>query len=367
MRTIDYLIQQFYNLRNNHSYHFYSTLKESFSKGMVRLSPNRQLIEICGTDANKFLQSMISNNVPKQEPGIGVFAGFFLPQGRILCDVFIYPVTHNTIWRNNKKENYNEGEQAFFIECDSNSAKNLMDHLKRYKLRSKLSFRLIDNDEWSVWASWGVDIPNNYQKTEIIGCYDNRAPELGRRDILPGNTKPEFEVDEIPPENYKIRRYLYGVPEGPDEIFENISFPIESCIDYMGGIDFYKGCYIGQELTTRIYHTGIVRKRIVPISLYDFNDSPPSILEYAPSTEINIPPMKANIIVRQDAKEKNIGKFCSGIGNIGLGLMRLDNLFNKDEKQRKCIINYVDKNNNNCVIGVKAFQPWWWPQKQTNQ
>ncbi|KAG5513807.1 hypothetical protein PMAC_000845 [Pneumocystis sp. 'macacae'] len=330
---------------------------------MTRLSPNRQLIEICGTDARKFLQSMISNNIPQSGPNVGVFAGFLQPQGRILCDVFIYPVAHNTIWRENKGGQYKNNEEAFFIECDSQSVENLVDHLKRYKLRSKLSLRLVNSEEWNIWSSWGIDLSEDYQKNEIIGCRDYRAPGLGRRDILPGNIKPEFEVDEIPPENYKIRRYLYGVPEGPNEIFENIAFPIESCIDYMGGINFYKGCYIGQELTTRIYHTGVVRKRIVPISLYNTNNSPPSTLEYIPSTKIRIP-MKASAIVRQDAKEKNVGKFCSGIGNIGLGLMRLDSIFTEDEKDKKCIINYIDEHNNNCAIGVKAFQPWWWPPKQ---
>ncbi|KAG5437744.1 hypothetical protein PCANB_000457 [Pneumocystis canis] len=336
-----------------------------FNKGMTRLSPNRQLIEICGKDAKKFLQNMISSNVPVEGPDMGIFSSFLQPQGRILCDVFIYPVTHNSLWKKRRGEIYDENEQAFFIECDIQSTENLMNHLKHHKLRSKWALRLINHNEWNVWSSWGIEIPENYEKKEIIGCYDRRAPGLGRRDILPSNTKPAFELEEMPIENYKLRRYLFGIPEGPDEIFENIAFPIESCIDYMGGIDFHKGCYIGQELTTRIHHTGTVRKRIVPISLYDFNMPPPSILEYTPCEKISTP-LKSSIIVREDARQKSIGKFCSGIGNIGLGLVRLDSVFNEHEKYKKCLINYIDNNNNNLTIGVKAFQPWWWPQQHTN-
>ncbi|EMR09208.1 hypothetical protein PNEG_02544 [Pneumocystis murina B123] len=331
---------------------------------MTRLNPKRRLIEIYGLDAGKFLQNMISNNIPSEGPGSGVFSGFFLPQGRILCDAFIYSIAHNSVWRKSRSISENKNYQAFFIECDVRSVENLLNHLKHYKLRSRVSLELVDNDEWSIWSSWGIDEKNDCKIKESIGCYDYRAPGMGRRDILPYNIKPTFELDEVPLENYRIKRYLLGVPEGPDDIFENKAFPIESCLDYMGGINFYKGCYIGQELTTRIYHAGVVRKRIVPISFYNPNDSPPSILKYIPSLKFYFP-VQATNIVREDSTEKNVGKFCSGIGNIGLGLMRLDSVFNQSE-QHKYIIHHTDQDNNNHIIGVKAFHPWWWSEKHIN-
>ena len=69
--------------------------------------------------------------------------------------------------------------------------------------------------------------------------------------------------------DYHLRRTLLGIPEGADDIQLGVSLPLESNLDYMSGVDFRKGCYLGQELTIRTYHKGVTRKRIVPVQFYD--------------------------------------------------------------------------------------------------
>ena len=101
--------------------------------------------------------------------------------------------------------------------------------------------------------------------------------------------------------------------------------PQESNIDYMGGIDFRKGCYVGQELTIRTHHTGVVRKRILPVQIYsaEGNSKPPDQLMYDDGTKISLPPKGANIS-RVEKKGRSAGKWLGGVGNIGLALCRLE-------------------------------------------
>ncbi|KAI9872184.1 MAG: Iron-sulfur clusters incorporation protein [Pleopsidium flavum] len=95
----------------------------------------------------------------------------------------------------------------------------------------------------------------------------------------------------------------------------------------MGGIDFRKGCYVGQELTIRTHHTGVVRKRILPVKIYpaaaNEESQPPDKLEYDPDAEVVLPPPGTNIS-RVGARGRNAGKWVSGVGNVGLSLCRLE-------------------------------------------
>lgn len=214
-------------------------------------------------------------------------------------------------------------DPSFLIEVDANEVEALAKHLKRFKLRAKVVIKVIDEGELSVWASWGKQSPSGVDSR--TGFLDQRAPDMGNRFIVSGDRKLEGSGEQIEGGSYDIRRMMMGVAEGQGEILKESALPQESNIDYMGGIDFRKGCYVGQELTIRTHHTGVVRKRILPVQLYSSQgpSQPPDSLTYDEYTEIVLPPKGANIS-RVDKKGRIAGKWLGGVGNIGLALCRLE-------------------------------------------
>lgn len=148
---------------------------------------------------------------------------------------------------------------------------------------------------------------------------------MGERVVRPDYRQPEGSGMQVEGGSYDLRRMLMGVAEGQGEMLKESALPQESNIDYMGGIDFRKGCYVGQELTIRTHHTGVVRKRILPVQIYpaEGNSKPPDGLNYDEETNIVLPPSGANIS-RVHKKGRSAGKWLSGVGNIGLALCRLE-------------------------------------------
>ena len=214
-------------------------------------------------------------------------------------------------------------EPGFLIEVDANEVDALARHLKRYKLRAKLAIRIIDEEELIVWATWGKESP--FGAGARAGGLDQRAPDMGERVIVSGDYNIEKSETQVEGRSYDIRRIMMGVAEGQGEILKESALPQESNIDYMGGIDFRKGCYVGQELTIRTHHTGVVRKRILPVQLYpaEGDSKPPDRVTYNDDKGIPLPPKGANIS-RVDKKGRSAGKWLGGVGNIGLALCRLE-------------------------------------------
>ena len=205
-----------------------------------------------------------------------------------------------------------------------------------------------------------------------VECLDKRAPGMGRRLILPEGKKPEVDGEETGEESYKIRRYLKGVPEGQDELIREAALPQESNIDYMGGIDYRKGCYVGQELTIRTHHTGVVRKRILPVMLYGKDDPIPQALDYLRDSNLGVEGIPREISIgRFEKRGRSAGKFLVGVGNIGLGLCRLEIMTDiqiqgeaggykeGDEFKLEWDIHGAPE-----VVKVKAFVPPWHLTKQ---
>jgi folate-binding protein YgfZ len=271
------------------------------------------------------------------------------------------------------------------IEVDAEEAENLYKHIKRYKLRAKFDVRLVGQSELGVWSIWqgkegkgqgsvgAVWTAHKIREGSVpdlheIGCVDSRAPGMGRRLILPGTRKPEVKADieETTEQAYRIRRYLKGVAEGQGEILREAALPQESNIDFMGGISYRKGCYVGQELTIRTHHTGVVRKRILPVMIYNENQEMPETLEYKPDLALAIPPAETSI-ARFNKKGRSAGKWISGIGNIGLALCRLETMTNmvvqgevggyKEGDEFK--MEWSDENGTTQMVKVKASVPPW--------
>jgi folate-binding protein YgfZ len=314
--------------------------------------PSRRLLTLSGPDAPHFLQGILTNNI--SAPGSssktlgaprtsGFFAAFLNAQGRVLHDVFVYPDPSGALCGTAGANGEN-----WVVECDSAEAERLYKWVRRYKLRAKFDLKLVPVGEARVWQAWdergtgeegkgwtrhGLSNPaertGSSSKTEgVLALADTRAPGMGRRLLVPGAAKPADQLveglEESTHDSYTIRRYLKGVPEGQSEILRESALPQESNIDYMHGIDYRKGCYVGQELTIRTHHTGVVRKRILPVVLYPA-DAPaaPTSLGYDPSVSLDIPPLETSIAKAGGRKGRSAGKFLAGIGNVGLGLCRL--------------------------------------------
>ncbi|EEP80134.1 predicted protein [Uncinocarpus reesii 1704] len=245
--------------------------------GHVRLT-NRALISLTGVDSTAFLQGLISQNVvtPKNRasPTTPFYAGFLNAQGRLLHDTFIYP----TFAPEGSNGADTGSELGYLVELDKAQVSNLMKHFKKHKLRSKLKLRALEEGEKDIWAVW--DNTGNWEAKdsgdvlrEVLTCVDNRVPDFGHRLLLDeGSLQSSLELfpgQEASLSTYHLRRILHGVPEGQDELVRESALPMDSNMDIMGGIDFHKGCYLGQELTIRTHHRGVVRKRypiIIPTS-----------------------------------------------------------------------------------------------------
>ena len=206
---------------------------------------------------------------------------------------------------------------VYVIEIDKSLVQNLKTHLKRYKLRSKYQIHDIPASQLQVFSVWPT-LPPHLPDADSLDIIDPRSPHLGTR--LLSAKPPSSQL--YPLEVYHLRRTLHGVPEGPEEILEGTALPAESNLDVMSGIDYTKGCYIGQELTSRTYHTGVIRKRLLPLSLYPPGGEEPQILTYNPALVMGLPPSGTSMIA--EGEKRNQGKFLRGWGNVGWGLCRLD-------------------------------------------
>lgn len=342
------------------------------SSGAVKLT-NRRLISLHGPEAPKFLQGIITNNV-RADSRSGFFAAFLTAQGKVLNDVFVYP-TLGSQWHAaaNKDE-----EPEFLVEFDGEDVEKFMKHVKRHKLRAKLQLRLLEEGELDVWSAWREDerwTAHTQQDPTTndgaIGLTDCRAPGMGQRLLLPpsssssglvGNT-PELEgLEEAPLSAYTIRRYLRAVPEGQKEIPREELLPMNANFDLMKGIDFKKGCYVGQELTIRTHHTGVVRRRILPVSLYDHGVEAPQKLNYDASAALAQPAQDADIR-RDDKKKRATGKLIGSVGNVGLGMCRLEQMTDlvvsgegsSFSPEDKFLVPAAD----GTELGLKAFVPDW--------
>lgn len=204
---------------------------------------DRRVIALTGTDRVDFLQNLITQNVDGPPPGSMMMAALLTPQGKLLYDFFV------TV-----------EEQKLLLDVDATIAEALMKKLSLYKLRADISLSLTDMTVTALWQEDGFLCP------PMAGFYtDARHERLGLRGIF--DTAPPTGLPEKPLAEWHANRLKCGVPQGADEMPPGSVFPLEYGFGEMHAIDFKKGCFIGQEVTSRTHRKGRLRKKLHPFKL----------------------------------------------------------------------------------------------------
>ena len=222
------------------------------------LLPDRGVVEVAGQDARKFLNGLLTSDVDKLEPAHAVFAALLTPQGKIIVDFILV-----------------EGAEGgtFFLDCPRALASALKQRLDFYKLRAQVTIE-DRSDALGVLAIWDGEA----ESKRGLCFRDPRLPELGLRCILASEVideaAAEIGAELVDAAAYEAHRITLGVPRGGLDFIYGDAFPHEADMDQLNGVDFAKGCFVGQEVVSRIEHRGTARARIVPVAFDGFAPEP---------------------------------------------------------------------------------------------
>ncbi|KAF2398573.1 Aminomethyltransferase folate-binding domain-containing protein [Trichodelitschia bisporula] len=262
--------------------------------------PSRTTLSLTGPDTAKFLHGLCTSTLLETTGG---YTAFLTAPGRIITDAFVFP-------------RLIDGQYSAVIDVDAALADTLASHLRKHKLRSKIAFA---RGGWSVWATWG---PGLALPTDTPTLLDPRLPALGARMLLPPGAEPALSLRHASEKDYTLSTLQHGLP--PSSILPGL-LPHEANLDHLSAIDFRKGCYVGQELTIRTQHTGVVRKRLLPVQLYRAGETPPEDLAYQPEFDAGGVEAGTDIVALGGGK-RPAGRWLFGMGNVGLALCRLENM-----------------------------------------
>ncbi|KAJ2559063.1 ccr4 associated factor [Coemansia sp. RSA 1822] len=299
---------------------------------------NRAVLKVSGLDAREFLQGMQCNDMASANER-GMLTGFLSPQGRIVADAFIYALP----------------ESSYLIEVDSRVRERIQRMLGFYRLRARVEISDVTS-ECNVWQAWGPQSPQ-LSFGSVAYMADTRAPHMGVRVVGTNRPSALADFDEQPSTLYELRRILKGVAEGADD-FVDASLPLECNLDYMQGVHFGKGCYVGQELTIRTHHRGVVRKRMVPML---FSPEDHACVPLRVSDEW-APELAQRDVVPSGARARRPGRIGSTAGNAGLALMRVEHVeqfaVQTDDK-----IHFEAECADGQRVHVSPWLPSWWPKQ----
>jgi transferase CAF17, mitochondrial len=262
------------------------------------IAPGRAVLAIAGEDRKTFLQGLISADVLKLSPTRAGYGGFLTAQGRFLHDFHLA-----------------EAGETILLDAEAARIEDLAKRLKLYKLRAKITIAPRPDLEVAIaWGdgaavAFGLDAVAGNAKPESDGVVfvDPRLPELGVRALLPKDRFAAIAADAKlnagDAADYDALRVSLGVPDGSRDLQIEDALLLENGFDELSGVDWKKGCYIGQEVTARMKYRGLVKKRLVPVTI----DGPIP----APGTIVKIGDQEA-------------GEMRSAAGGMGLALLRLD-------------------------------------------
>jgi tRNA-modifying protein YgfZ len=266
----------------------------------------RAVVRIDGDNATAFLQGLVTCDVEDLEPGQAAFGALLTPQGKILFDFFLIRL-----------------EEGYLADVAASQAADFIRRLNFYRLRAKVGFLL--EETTAVVACW-----QNRPRVEGTLCItDPRLAEMGWR--LYGGHAPDCAAGD-----YLAHRISLGMPSGGEDFAYGDTFPHEALMDQFRGVDFSKGCFVGQEVVSRMQHRGTARKRVVMVAA----ETPLPM----PGTEI-----RAGATV--------LGYLGSVSQNRGLALVRLDRASREMAAGNGAMAGETD-----AKLMLQNFVNYGWPQ-----
>jgi tRNA-modifying protein YgfZ len=247
----------------------------------IALLADRGIVAVEGADAADFLQSLLTNDIDEAGPDRALFAGLLTPQGKVVFDFLVYAPAPNLFW----------------LDCPAELASDIAKRLTLYRLRAKVA--VADRSGEMVVGTGSPDVVAA-GATPLAAFADPRHAGLPQRFVL---AKQAVAADPGGASAYHAARIALCVPEGNRDYRYGEVFPHEVCYDLLGGVDFDKGCYVGQEVVSRMHHRGIAKTRIAGV-----RGAPP------------LPAMGTEIT----GGEYPLGHLGSSHGDLGIALIRLD-------------------------------------------
>jgi folate-binding protein YgfZ len=258
---------------------------------------HRALLVVGGPDRATFLQGLISNDIAKATPEHAIYASLLTAQGRFLHDFFIVAFG-----------------DAYWLDVEAARRDDLKRRLTMYKLRSKVTLETPDDRTVVALAGHGAaaalglaDEPGRAAALAGgVAFVDPRLAALGARAILPATGLDAVAAAGFAPGElaaYDRARAALGVPDGSRDLPVERALLLENGFDELNGVDWKKGCYVGQELTARMKYRALSRKRLMPVAI----DGP-------------APEPGATVMLG----DQEAGEIRSVHGDIALALMRLD-------------------------------------------
>src|SRR6204780_398680 len=269
------------------------------AKASYALLDGRGVLEVAGPDRVAFLQGLVSNDVTKVGKDRAVFAALLTAQGKYLHDFFIVALG-----------------DALYLDCEAARLADLKKRLSLYKLRSKVTIEDA-TARFQVAAAWGdgvlarlgLDAPGAAKSFSGGLAYaDPRLDALGARFLIPRGQESEIAAlgfARADASAYDRHRLALGVPDGSRDLEVEKSILLENGFEELNGVDFSKGCYMGQELTARTKYRALIRKRLLPVTV----EGPLP----APGTAIT-------------AAGEEVGELRSGADGMALAMLKLDAL-----------------------------------------
>lgn len=246
---------------------------------------DRGVIRVSGADARDFLQNIVTNEMDSVTPGHAGYGALLTPQGKIICDFFVVALSE-------------EHGGGFLIDTPLIQTPDLMKRLKLYKLRAKVTLDDLSEASTVIASTDGGSLP---PEAGVVYT-DPRLPVMGQRTIVDRDGVDEIARAEM--DAYHAHRIGLGIPDGGRDFAYGDTFPHEALLDQIGGVSFKKGCYIGQEVVSRMQHRGTARTRVVPVRFSD------GIVAEGGSEAL--------------AGAKTLGRIGSGANGKALAMLRLD-------------------------------------------
>lgn len=204
---------------------------------------DRAVVQLSGSDRVDFLQNLVTQNVAQIPQGGCVMAALLTPQGKLLHDFLIHA------------EN-----DCFYIDCAAAQAEALSKRLAMYKLRADVSLSMTDLQVYALWQEDGYPCPPMAGFVE-----DPRHEGLGLRGMF--EAAPDVALPQQDVSAWQHNRLRLGIPQGPDEMPPGTVFPLEFGLQHIQAVDFQKGCFVGQEVTSRTHRKGRLRKSLRVIDI----------------------------------------------------------------------------------------------------